>query len=305
MNRRKLMILILIPMIISFSIFSGDVQAKTPAEIKGKTQYYDRSASSIERFEDLFFPHQFTGEISKELYLEEHWGNETFVNSIQLDKEYQDFNQPPYFNKSDLPPDYRPANLTLRNDKGDMIYSFANTGIGIDGMGTVNFNLTDMDTVNMNSTGGFFFYISSNPTWENPFVSPEHIDFKGRTRTFNLWGYNQGISEFDQREQYIKVNIHSNTPIRAYIFEEEEGKLVDYDESIKKDVSLKIMNEENPMSVGDIPFLTISTPTYTIVNATFMFEVCDYPVEGWVLPAVIGMVVGITVVLLIWYKKQS
>ncbi len=305
MNKTKLVILILIPMVANLSVFNSDVQAKTPAEIKGDTQYYDISASSIERFEDLFFPHHFTGEISKEVPLEEHWGNETFVNCIQLNKEYQGFNQPPDFNKSDLPPDYRPANLTLRNDEGDMIYSFANTGIGIGKMGTVNFNLTNTDTVNMNSTGGFSFYISSNHTWENPFVSPEHIDFKGKTRTFNLWGYNQAISEFDQREQYIKVKIHSNTPIRAYIFEEEEGTLVDYDESLKNDISLKVMNEENPMSVGDYTFLTISTPNYTIINATFMFEVCDYPVEGWVLPAVIGMVVGITVVLLIWYKKQS
>ncbi len=306
MKKIKTITCLVVLSLIVLSFGLNPIKGEVPAEKKGEPKYYDRTGESIEKFEDLFFPHYFSTDLDRNITVADHWKKPQLLNEVDIGDGYTRFKQPPNYTEEDLPPDYKPAYFKLFYPNGTVFDSYSNTRINLGYGGMNKYDLTNTSTLRLKTAGELTVFYGSNRTWNQPFDRYQDISFIGGVRTYNLFGHTSTVHGINHDDNYIKVKIKSDVPIRAYVFEDNDGKLVDYDESRSRKITLEIRNDYNHWDVNHMPFLTIVSASERSkgVNASFIMEICDYPEPWWFWPAVIGGCSAIIAGAVIWFKKQ-
>ncbi|MFO7792980.1 MAG: hypothetical protein R6W73_08400 [Candidatus Saliniplasma sp.] len=100
------------------------IQAKGdyPAEKTSGPDYYSRD-EELDHLEDLFFPHDFEGDLKYEFSVPSYLKNSSYGHQFSFKEEYRGFNLLHFENESDLPHDYVPANFSVRTSQGDYVFT--------------------------------------------------------------------------------------------------------------------------------------------------------------------------------------
>ncbi len=299
---------LIIMFILTASIVTVPIQAKYPAEKKGSPDHYSRSGE-IDHLEDLFFPHDYTGDFSYNFTLPDYLSG-NYGHYFTFKKPYRGYVLAPFENESDLPPDYVSANFSIQSSDGKYIFTEDNKRTDIGGGSVDGIEFTADKNVWVNNTGGCEFSLFEYPNWNNILHEPQKISFKGVKRTFMLWGISELLKNFDQQQKYIQVKINTNVPVRAYAFDttgKHDGELIDYNEKKTKSKKLDFLDEEKSTGVSCEPRIGFSTIDGQAkeVNITLKVKVIDIPENKWMLPIIVGSVFAVAVGAAIWVSKKK
>ncbi len=291
------------------TLLTVPAEAKYPAEKKSGPDYYSRDAE-LDHLGDLFFPHDFQGDLKYDFSVPSYLKNSSYGHQFLFKDDYGGFNLAPFENESDLPPDYVPANFSIQGSQGDYIYSEDNKRTGVGG-GSVEGIEFSGDKVKINNTGGCEFFMFKKPDWDDIIHKPQTFSFTGRKRSFMLWGVNTFFNDIDRQEKYVKINMDTDKPVRAYAFDNtgsHYGELIDFDEERSKSKELDFVDQDKKAGVSYEPVIGFSTidGKSKQVNITLEVEIKDLPENLWLLPVIVGGVfVGVVGASLWITRKES
>ena len=302
MDIGKVVCILAVIIVITISFIPTSRAEGRPIDDRGMPEYYDRHEEP-EDFEDLFFPRIYE-ESSFNLDVPDYLNNTYLGSCFRYAEEYV----PDDYEEKDL------ANITIHTDQDERLIHSLGFGAG----GTNITELVDTSSVDLQvkTIGTVNFMLVESKEWDGLFQKEQTVEFTGRARTYNLFGLDGGwVEGFDNGEEFIKVNLESDDPLRYYLFENsrillnsDAGQLVDYEEGPTTEATLELRNDDNPKSVGDEPHLTLVNPTghNNSVEVEFSLEVKEYPPD-FPLPVII--VVGALAVAIIggvlWRKKKN
>lgn len=291
--------MILIVTLSVIPVYGDDVNdTRLPAQRKGPPEFYDRYEAP-RTFEDMFFSRNYRESAFN--FTVPHYLNNTYIGSVFRWAEEDRLNGGHY------------CHITLVDDKGKF---WSNTSHYAGG-GTSNEPLkAEWVNFQVNTSGSTEFMLIERMEWDDLFNKKQYIEFTGAARTYNLFGMGGWVEGFDEEQQFIRVHLESDKPLRYYIFEDDRwqvlsdiGRLVDYEETPTTKTYLDIRNDKRPgWLVGSFPFLTLSNPgdPNETVNVEFHLEVLDY--KSFNIPVIlaVGAIFGVIIGGLIWkYKKVN
>lgn len=304
----KISILTLAILLIICSTLTIPASGDYPAEKKGSPEHYARD-SELQTLEGLFFPHDFVGEKNYLFEVPKYLYNSSYGHYLTFDKEYR-YHTIGDEKESDIPPDFKHANFTIRSFEGKYIYTQDNKYTNLGGGSTEGINFTGEKNLSVMITGGFNFFMFEYPEWDDILYKKQSISFTGTKRCFLLWGIDSGIGDFDSQEYFIRLKINADKPVRAYVFEntgKSYGELIDYDEKTTASKELDLIDRDKNVGVVCEPKLAFSTidDIKERINITLEVEVMEIPENMWLLPVIVGSVFVFVVGATIWANRRK
>ncbi|GEM_PF-4616729 len=306
MNSGKSICLITVLLLLTIAAVPTS-RAELPRDEKGSPEHYDFNGSP-ENFEDLFFPRLY-GEETYNFTLPKYLQH-THVGGVHSWAEKASPSGKPIEEIEDE--DY--ANMTLKDDEGEVLMRAFGYGGG--GRNTTLIGDTSWVKMRTETEGTFSFFLAESKEWDDLFEQTQSVRFTGSARSYNLFGLNFGwIEGFDNAEQFIRIHLRSDFPLRFYLFENsglllytDEGFLVDYEEDPTQETTLDLRYDDKKTAVGDMPFFGFLNPgnPNEEVKVEFELEVHDYPPD-WGLPVlVLGVFIAVAGgVIWVIQKKAS